>query len=390
MKKFLFLSFLSFCFFSCGGDDDPVETPTAISISVEDIAINEGEDEGNLYIRLQLSLPAEKETTVIINSEDISATAGEDYTAINNAPVQFLAGQQLVEYQVKILGDLFPEGDETFRVNILSADGLTINKGSAEITILNDDSFGPVIPETGYSTPLSYPGMDLIWQDEFDGNAVDENFWTFEIGTGSWGWGNNESQYYRKENASIQDGHLIIEAKEESFAGSNYTSTRMITRDNFSFQYGRVDIRANLPFGQGIWPALWMLGDNITSIGWPKCGEIDIMELIGHKPDEVHGTVHWSANGQHAFYGKSTKLSSGIFNDEFHVFSIIWEENKIQWLLDDQVYHTQNITAADMSEFREKFFFIFNVAVGGNWPGYPDETTVFPQFMIVDYIRVFQ
>ena len=165
----------------------------------------------------------------------------------------------------------------------------------------------------------------------------------------------------------------------------------MITKDKFSFKYGRVDIRAALPYGQGIWPALWMLGSNFSSVGWPHCGEIDIMEIVGHEPNKLHGTVHWAnENNVHAEYSGETTLNSGTFNDKFHVFSIIWNENQIQWLLDDEVYHTVSLSAPALSEFKEEFFFIFNVAVGGNWPGSPDATTAFPQQMIVDYIRVFQ
>ena len=183
---------------------------------------------------------------------------------------------------------------------------------------------------------------------------------------------------------------MVIEARQQSFNGSPYTSTRMITKNKFDFQYGRVDIRAALPFGQGIWPALWMLGANIDDVGWPKCGEIDIMEIVGHEPATLHGTAHWSGFDNHVFQGGSTMLSDGIFYDEFHVFSIIWDDNSIRWLLDDQQYHSQSTTDAELTEFHESFFFIFNVAVGGNWPGSPDATTQFPQRMIVDYIRVFQ
>ena len=232
--------------------------------------------------------------------------------------------------------------------------------------------------------------MELIWQDEFNNGQDLEDNWHFEIGTGNSGWGNNESQFYRKENASIQSGHLVIEAREESYAGRDYTSSRMITSNSFDFQYGRVDIRAVLPKGQGIWPALWMLGSDFWSVGWPSCGEIDIMELIGHIPNRTHGSVHWQQDGGHIYNTGEVDLSNGIFNDEFHVFSLVWTENEIKWLLDDVQFHVIDITSPQMSEFHHPFFFIFNVAVGGNWPGYPDDTTVFPQQMIVDYIRVFQ
>lgn len=184
----------------------------------------------------------------------------------------------------------------------------------------------------------------------------------------------------------------MIEAKGEAFSGKQYTSSRLTTQNKINTKYGRIDIRAVLPKGKGIWPAFWMLGKNINTVGWPKCGEIDIMEMIGgyDADNKIYGTVHWDNNNSHAEYGGNTKLSSGIFNDEFHVFSLIWDEKKIVWLLDDKQYHIIDITPAGLSELREDFFLIFNVAVGGNWPGNPDSSISFPQKMIVDYVRVFK
>jgi beta-glucanase (GH16 family) len=247
------------------------------------------------------------------------------------------------------------------------------------------------IPTTGQTTPLSYENMTLLWQDEFDGSAVDQNKWTFELGNNN-GWGNNELQYYRQQNASIIEGNLMIEARAEEVGGKSYTSSRMITKGKFDFKYGRVDVRAALPEGQGIWPAIWMLGANIDAIGWPKCGEVDIMEMIGGgagRDNKVYGTAHWFGDA-YASYGGSTTLTSGTFNDEFHVFSITWDESYIRWYMDDIKYHEILITPAELSEFKEDFFLILNIAVGGNWPQNPDASTKFPQRMFVDYIRVFQ
>ncbi|HNE29984.1 MAG TPA: glycoside hydrolase family 16 protein, partial [Saprospiraceae bacterium] len=168
----------------------------------------------------------------------------------------------------------------------------------------------------------------------------------------------------------------------------------IVTKGKKQFKFGRVDIRAALPEGKGLWPALWMLGSNIDAVGWPACGEIDIMELAGDIPNRVVGTVHYGANTSQHQYNPMSKYLSGNanFQDEFHVFSIIWEADKIQFLVDDELYHT--ITPASLNgasyPFNKNFFFIFNVAVGGNFPGNPDSSTPFPQRMIVDYIRVFQ
>ena len=247
-------------------------------------------------------------------------------------------------------------------------------------------------PTTGYATPNSYANYSLVWSDEFNGTSLSSD-WTFDIGTGSGGWGNNELQYYTNQNHTLNGGYLEITAKNQPFNSQLYTSTRMKTQGIKSWKYGRIDIRAAIPYGQGIWPALWMLGDNITTAGWPSCGEIDVMELIGGdgaRDRTVYGTAHWSDNGTHAQYGNTTVLSSGKYADEFHVFSIVWTQNSITWLRDDVVYNTLDISPANLSEFKEKFFLIFNVAVGGNWPGNPDATTIYPQTMYVDYVRVFQ
>ena len=257
----------------------------------------------------------------------------------------------------------------------------------------------------GYESPSSYQGYSLVWSDEFSGSALNTANWTHEIGNGSNGWGNNELQYYQAENTSVANGHLTIEARQESVGGYDYTSSRLKTQGKQFFQYGRVDIRAVLPKGKGMWPALWMLGESISDDGWPASGEIDIMELRGDEPDKVSGTAHWQQNPGDwwsAYYSSGCaypnctnndpELDSGTFADEFHVFSIVWDQNQIKWYLDDASvpFHTIDITAGTLSELQGEFFFLFNIAVGGNFLDNPDGTTSFPQKMIVDYIRVFQ
>ena len=191
----------------------------------------------------------------------------------------------------------------------------------------------------------------------------------------------------------MQDGHLIITAKEQTVGSSNYTSSRIISQNKYQFRYGRVDIRAALPQGKGLWPALWALGSNFSTVGWPACGEIDIMEKVGGPglENEIHGTVHWQNAGQAANFGGSTNLSTNT-TDQFHVYSIVWTPSRISWYIDDNStpYHVIDTTPSELDEFRRSFFFIMNVAVGGTWPGSPDATTTFPQHMIVDYIRVFE
>jgi hypothetical protein len=281
-------------------------------------------------------------------------------------------------------------GDYQISVRAYGISGRYISANS----MVNIANTNPISIDQGYTTPLEYEGYTLTWHDEFNGMSLNTNDWVYETGDGCpnlCGWGNNELQYYRPENAWVADGTLTIEARNENYQNRNYTSTRIKTQNKQTFQYGRIDIRALLPKGQGIWPALWMLGSNIQTVGWPKCGEIDIMELVGGtgRDNQVHGTLHWDNNG-HTYDGRGYTLSNGIFADEYHVFTIKWDESAINWYVNDIHYLRIAIDTDQMEAFHNDFFFIFNVAVGGNWPGNPDETTVFNQQLKVDYVRVFQ
>ncbi|MFP4064683.1 MAG: family 16 glycosylhydrolase [Bacteroidales bacterium] len=313
------------------------------------------------------------------NTEEYQLRIGQDQEPVETNT------DGLFEYTFEISG-LF-----NIDVRAYGSSGRYLRKEIPYQVVIEQDS---VSVGEGYTTPLSYDGYDLVWHDEFEGDKVNPEYWVFESGDGCpglCGWGNNEMQYYREENARVADGVLTIEARREDFGGKRYTSARIKTEGKQSFQYGRIDIRALLPEGQGIWPALWMLGNDIETVGWPRCGEIDIMEMIGgnSRENQVHGTLHWDSNG-HASAGGSYTKSSGTFADEYHVFSIIWDETYIRWFVNDIQFHEILITPTHMTEFHQEFFFIFNVAVGGNWPGNPDESTTFPQQMKVDYVRVFQ
>jgi len=239
--------------------------------------------------------------------------------------------------------------------------------------------------------PNYLPG--LIWSDEFDYTGFpDPSKWNIE--TGGNGWGNNELQYYTnsQNNVLVDNEILTITAREESVGGRDYTSARITTQNKFTFKYGRIEARIKLPYGQGMWPAFWMLGANINSVSWPACGEIDIMEMVGGPGNDntTYATLHWDNDGTHADYGQSYTLPSGILADDYHIFAVEWNSQGINAFIDDIQYYTVDITPAQLSEFHNNFFIILNVAVGGNWPGSPDETTSFPQTMEVDYVRVFQ
>jgi beta-glucanase (GH16 family) len=230
-------------------------------------------------------------------------------------------------------------------------------------------------------------GYTLVWADEFT-NGISAD-WVFETGRGDNGWGNNELQYYRPENASVQNGELVITAKKEPFGGAEYTSARMKTQGRKSFQYGRIEAKIAMPSAQGLWPAFWMLGSSITTEGWPSCGEIDIMEHINTEP-KVHGTIHWSSdNGAYANYGGSTPVANVT---TAHVYSVEWDASAIRWFMDGVKFHEASILNGvnGTHEFHEDFFLLLNLAVGGNWPGFNVDNSAFPASMYVDYVRVYQ
>ena len=250
----------------------------------------------------------------------------------------------------------------------------------------------PMSTATPGPTPIPAPhGWKMVWHDEFDGPAIDRRNWTFDIGGG--GWGNNESEFYtdRPENARLEDGFLILEARKEDYGGREYTSARLKTQGLQSWTYGRIEARLKVPFGQGIWPAFWMLGEDIDAVDWPLCGEIDIMEHVGKDPTRVYGTLHGPGySGAQGVGGRYT-LATGTLSDTFHTFAVEWEADAFRWYIDDTLYLSK--TPADLPGrwvYDHPFFIILNVAVGGKWPGYPNKTTQFPQRMYVDYVRVYQ
>lgn len=251
------------------------------------------------------------------------------------------------------------------------------------------------------TTPSAAPTYQLVWSDEFnaaDGSAPDASKWATQ--TGGNGWGNNELEYYttRLRNVQVSGGNLVITARKENYTGPdgvsrNYTSARLQTKGLFSQQYGRFEARIKIPKGQGMWPAFWMLGNNIDTAGWPACGEIDIMENIGKEPSIVHATLH-APNYPPAGYTAAYTLPTGAFSDDFHIFAVEWEPQQIRFYVDDTLYATDTQSASPSPSnwpfSTQPVFVLLNLAVGGDWPGNPDNTTLFPQQMLVDYVRVYQ
>ena len=249
---------------------------------------------------------------------------------------------------------------------------------------------------TGNTDGGALPGWVLTWSDEFngpDGSAVDSTKWVYDTGGG--GWGNNELETYTSgtANAVIQGGNLVITAT--TAGASSYTSARLKTLGKFSQQYGRFEARIQMPEGQGLWPAFWMMGADINTVNWPSCGEIDVMENIGKEPSINHGSLHMPATGgttDDQLTGMYTLSGGAKLGDGFHTYAVEWTSSTITFYVDDMLYETQTskVPSGDTWEFDHPFFLLINVAVGGQWPGSPDATTVFPQTLKVDYVRVYQ
>ena len=230
----------------------------------------------------------------------------------------------------------------------------------------------------------------LVWQEEFNNRTLDEKVWNFELGNGCpniCGWGNNEKQIYTNTNHLIKDGNLIITVKKE---GDAYTSTRITTANKKEFQYGRMEVRAKIPTGKGIWPAFWMLGSNISKVGWPKCGEIDILEYVGREPNTIFTTLHTQDSHGNSVNTKKTEIKD--IEEGFHIYAIDWTKDKIEFLVDNQSVYvfSPEVKNENTWPYNQPFYFIINVAVGGNFGGHDIDNNIFPQQFVIDYIRVYQ
>jgi beta-glucanase (GH16 family) len=392
------ISILAIFFFLCSGcnktevpDDD--NTPVTSSLSAEDVTLTRDSRKTTTFrFVIDVNPVNTNEIKVNYTTKNGTAVSGTDYTAVSGT-LTIPAKQYTGYIDVVVSADSLRQDDQTFTLEFSSPVNATLSDTNATGTIQNTGTYLPV-DDSGYTSASAYEGMTLVWSDEFNPKTLNSDNWTYETGGG--GWGNNELEYYTSssKNLFLSGGYLIIEARKETSGSYEYTSARIKTQNKKTFNGGRIDIRAKLPKGQGLWPALWMLGNNIseTGYGWPACGEIDIMELLGSDVRRVYSTVHWGVyGGSHYYIGGNHTLSTGDFSGSFHVFSLDWNDSRMEFLVDDVLYYTA--TKAEIGTdypFDKPFFFVMNVAVGGYWPGNPDSSTIFPQRMIVDYVRVYQ
>lgn len=394
MKSFAKSLAIIVIFVACGKSGSnpnppPGSTPAA---SINDVKQERGTINSTFHFSVTLSKAATQDVTMHYATAAGSAVANTDFVPVSGT-LTIAAGKTSGSIDVEVKGDSTRKDDQEFSVQLSEGLHCTFAQNQGTGTIVNANGLYFPVDNTGYTTPDHYAGYTLKWSDDFNGNTITDANWGFESGNNN-GWGNHELENYTNSshNAFVSQGNLIIEARHEDAGSNHYTSARMITKGKQSFKYGRIDIRAKLPKGKGVWPALWLLGDNIDAVSWPACGEIDMMELLGQEPNKVYGTLHWGANAaSHSSKGGSYVMTTGSFDQEFHVYSLIWTADSLNILVDDHKYF--GIAANDIapsSPFDDKFFLVFNVAVGGDWPGAPDGSTTFPQRMVVDYVRVFQ
>ena len=350
-KFLLIISFFSFLFFSCGGTNSGsldlvvVTTPTNLVIN-------------KVIVGSSATMPNGDGTGVV----NFTASA-------NNAK----------EYKMSVDGEILKSTTGSFTYTFKQSG---TNNHTVYVFAYNGDKF-----ISGTTIVTVYVIPKAVFFDEFsvDG-APDSSKWGYDLGNNN-GWGNNEAQYYtnRTQNAVVSNGTLKINLIKEAYQGYNYTSARLLSKGKYSMKYGKVEIRAKIPSGGGTWPALWMLGDNIDSVGWPACGEIDIMEHVGNQLNKIYGTLHYTGRSGGNADGASVIIPNAT--TEFHIYSMEWNESTIKIYVDNQLFFTYNNNPN--SPFNQNFFFIMNLAMGGNFGGTIDPN-VTNATMEVDYIRVYQ
>ena len=340
----------------------------------------------NFEFTLSLLQISADEVSVDYVTKDGTAVAGVDYFFVAGTAI-IPPGSLTTTVKVKVKADSLRGEVKTFYLQLSAARNCTIETKDAIGEIDDTNGFYLPVNNAGYSTPSSYPSYTLIWSDEFNAKTIDKTNWSFE--TGNNGWGTQELEFYtdRSQNAFVSSGSLILEARKEKYFGADYTSARITTKSKKELKYGRIDIRAKVPVPNGIMSSLRMLGSNIDEVGWPTCGEIDIMQLP-HLENVIYNTLHWSdsLSKPHQF-GINQSLGT-VTENTFHVFSVVWDSTNIDMYIDDRM--TFRMSTDKSLPFNNNYFFTFNLAVGGDWPGTPDDNAIFPQRLIVDYVRVFQ
>ena len=339
-------------------------------------------------VRFKIKSSTSRTFKFIIQKMDYSALAYEENISLTkNQVYEFDKDIVVKDSSTYLYGFMLGKVDSVSR----SSHTITISNPSLTDELSEEDSFGGK-KGTFAEAPATYKNRTLIWSDEFNGNELDDDNWSYNIGDG--GWGNNEYQYYTNStnNVRVANGSLRITARKEQYKNASYTSGRIDTKGKQSFKYGYFEARIALPSAMGIWPAFWMLGVNIDDINWPKCGEIDIMEAINNE-NKVYSTLHWNSNGvsgdtSHTYQGNEGYNISD--REEYHLYAVEWKETGIKTYVDNVEVFSYSFYSTSVKEaFQKEFYFLLNVAVGGDWPGFEIDDN-FPHTMSVDYLRVYQ
>ena len=382
MRRFLFAVMVTGLAACEGGGSNTTPAEILSKLSVDDVTLFEGSS-GTTPFEFTISMDKtfSQPVSVSYSTADGTAKGGEDFTAVSAQTVTFQPGERSKKVTVDVVGDTKKEGAETFTINLSNVVNGVITKASGTGSIRDDDE------GAAYT--------NLVWSDEFDYTGLpNPQKWSYDVG-GS-GWGNNELQYYTKdrpENARVEGGNLIITARREAMEGRDYTSARLVTKNKGDWKYGRVEVKAKLPQGRGVWPAIWMLPTEWKYGDWPASGEIDIMEFVGYEPDRVHGTVHTQSFNHGIGTQKGSSLQFTDLATASHVYAIEWYADKIDFFIDNQRYFTFTNSGKGFADwpFDQSFHLILNVAVGGNWGGAQGvDPSVYPQQFVIDYVRVYQ
>ena len=382
MRRFLIALMVTGLAACEGGGSNNTPEEILSKLSIDDVTLFEGTGDNTPFeFTLSLDKTFSKPVSVSYSTADGTAKGGEDFTAVTAQTVTFQPGERIKKITISVIGDTKRESAETFTVNLSNISNGVIAKATGTGTIRDDDEGAAF--------------TNLVWSDEFNYTGLPDNTkWGYDVG--GHGWGNNELQYYtkeRSENARVEGGNLIIEARRENMENREYTSARLVSKNKGDWKYGRVEVKAKLPQGRGIWPAIWMLPTEWKYGDWPRSGEIDIMEFVGYEPDRVHGTVHTQSFNHSIGTQKGSSLQFTDLASASHVYAIEWHADKIDFFVDNQRYFTFTNTNRGSADwpFDQTFHLILNVAVGGNWGGAQGvDPSVYPQRFVIDYVRVYQ
>ncbi len=364
-------------------------------LTLKPVVVHEGNNEINsIDIEVALDQSSSLPVTIKWGTESLTAIEDQDFIPVYGQETIIPPGQTKIILPISIINDDHLEFIETFNIVLLEAENAEIMSQNASVTIIDDDRYQPEMADDGYITPLQYPDMHLTWHEEFEGTTVETDHWNFDAANGfplNCGWGLDELGKYTgdQEHLKVKDGKLMITATRDESTGT-YRTSRINTKEKVSITYGRLDIRSRIPEVAGLAAIFWLIGADMDEVGLPACGEIDILKFAGKAPEKISGGLVFENDGEEHL-GQSYNKSSVSLSNQYHIYSIIWEENRIRWFFDYYPYF--EVRRDDFSHFKifeKPFFLTINLAIGGEYAGAPDSSSSFPTDLEIDYIRLYQ